>query len=211
MLTLLQPEIEEYARSKTDSHGTLLEALEQETYATMPLPQMVSGQLSGRFLKMMVQLTGAKRILEVGMFTGYSALSMAEGLPSDGELITTEIDPKSISLAKKYFERSEHGKKIVIKEGPALESIKELKGFFDLVFIDADKVNYSNYYEAVLPLVKSGGVILVDNVLWSGRVVNPKHVDDNAIVALNNLVSKDNRVEKVLATIRDGIYIIRKK
>lgn len=211
MLTLMKPEIEEYARAKTERVDPLLEELTRETYDTMEIPQMLTGPLEGRFLKLMVQISGARRVLEIGTFTGYASLSMAEGLPEEGKLTTLEIDQKAIDMANKYFARSPHGKKIQIVKGPALESLKKLDGPFDLVFIDADKTNYSNYYKAVLPKLPSGGIILVDNVLWSGAVLRPKTESDNAIVELNDLVSRDNRVDKVLLTIRDGVFLIRKK
>src|SRR5262249_25488547 len=141
MLTLVGPDIEEYARAKTSPDGKVLSELAAQTVDTMPIPEMLTGQLEGRFLNLIVPNTGGRRVLEIGMYTGYSALSMAEGLPVGGELITCEIDPAAIAFARRYFERSEHGKKITIKEGPALETIKNLDGQFDLVFIDADKVN----------------------------------------------------------------------
>lgn len=211
MLTLMTPGIEEYALSKTEKHNDLLDQLQKETYNTMDLPQMLTGPIEGQFLKMMIRVTGAKRVVEVGTFTGYASLSMAEGLPADGKLTTMDLDPVCLALAKKYIDKSEHGKKIEIIEGPALESIAGIDGPIDLVFIDADKTNYLNYYEALLPKLKSGGVILIDNVLWSGKVLDPKSDDDKAIAQLNDRVSKDERVDKVLLTVRDGVYFIRKK
>ncbi len=211
MLTLVSESIEEYAKAKSEAEGKLLAELTAETVKDMELPQMLCGPIEGRFLKLMIQAIGAKRVLELGTFTGYSALSMAEGLPADGELITCDIDPKSIAMANRYFARSEHGKKITIKEGPGLKTIEKLTGELDLVFIDADKENYSNYYQAVLPKLKKGGVILVDNVLWSGRVLDPKTETDKAIVSFNDMVAKDDRVSAVLLPIRDGIFFIRKK
>lgn len=211
MLTLMKPEIETYARGKTDSHGSLLERLTEETYKKMDIPQMLCGPLEGRFLKMMVEVSGAKRVLEIGMFTGYSALSMAEGLPEDGKLITLEIDDKAIEIARRYFADSPHGKKIEIRKGAALETLNNLPGPFDFVFIDADKTNYSNYYKAVMPKLKSGGIIMVDNVLYSGEVVRPRSENAQAIDEFNERVSSDDRVEKVLLTLRDGVYFIRKK
>lgn len=211
MITLVKPDIEEYAKSKTEPEGALLEELARETYASMNMPQMLTGRLEGRFLKFMVQAVAAKRVLEIGMFTGYSALSMAEGLPTGGELYTCDIDPKAIAFAKKYFERSPHGSKITVKEGPALESIKQLKAPFDLVFIDADKENYKNYYEAVLPLVRTGGVILVDNVLWNGAVLDPQTATDRSICEFNDHINQDERVDRVLLTVRDGVFLIRKR
>ncbi len=211
MLTLTKPGIEEYAQDRSGPVDPVLKELEKETYATMDIPQMLTGPLEGTFLKLMVKVTGAKRVLEIGMFTGYSALSMAEGLPTDGKLITLEISPQCVEVAKRYFEKSAHGKKIEIIEGPALDSLKKLEGPFDLVFIDADKVNYTNYYEAVLPKMAKGGTILVDNVLYGGGVLEPKDENERAIAALNEKVAKDDRVEKALLTIRDGVYFIRVK
>jgi caffeoyl-CoA O-methyltransferase len=132
-------------------------------------------------------------------------------LPRNGRITTLEINPAAIAVAKKYFELSNHGKKIEIKQGPALESLKQLSGPFDFVFIDADKTNYLNYYEAVLPKIPTGGVIVVDNVLWSGAVLDPKTEHDMTIVEFNNKIAKDTRVEKVMLTVRDGVYLIRKK
>jgi caffeoyl-CoA O-methyltransferase len=145
------------------------------------------------------------------MFTGYSALMMAEALPHDGQLITCEIDEKAEAIARRYFAESQHGDKITIRMGPAFDTIKTLTGPLDLVFIDADKVNYSNYYEACLPLLKSGGLIVADNVLWSGKVLDPAEADDRAIVAFNRVVQSDPRVENVCLTVRDGMMLARKR
>jgi len=215
MLTLMKPGIDDYAESKSEPTSALLNNLVRETHERMQYPQMLTGRLEGRFLKMMVQISGAKNVLEIGMFTGYSALSMAEGLAEGGKVTTLDIDEECIKFAKGFFERSEHGKKIDVIKGPALESLKKLNGPFDLVFIDADKPNYRNYYEAVLPKLKSGGVILVDNVLWSGNVIEPEsHRDDEntrAIVEFNNFVAGDERVDRVMLTIRDGVFMLRKR
>lgn len=210
MITLMSPDVESYAQDKTEANEALLDQLIKETYESMDLPQMVTGRIEGRLLRMIAKMISAKRVMDIGMFTGYSALSMASGLPADGEVYSFEVDPKCISFAKSYFERSEHGKKIHVMEGPALDSIKKLSGSFDMVFIDADKVNYWNYYEAALPLLRQGGLIIVDNVLWGGNVLNPKDNTDKAIDQFNQKVSQDSRVEKVFLTIRDGIYLIRK-
>jgi caffeoyl-CoA O-methyltransferase len=211
MLTLTKPGIEEYALEKTEKHDSVLDELMKETHAAMEYPQMLTGPIEGQFLKMMVMVTGAKRVVEVGTFTGYASLQMAEGLPADGKLTTLDLNPECLALASKYFEKSKHGKKIEIIAGPALKSIEKIEGPLDLVFIDADKTNYLNYYEALLPKMKTGGVILVDNVLWSGAVLEPKTDDDKAIAAFNERVSKDERVDKVLLTVRDGVYFIRKR
>ena len=211
MLTLTKPGIEEYALAKTTGHDELLSQLMKETHESMDLPQMLCGPVEGRLLKLIVQISGAKRILEIGTFTGYSALSMAEGLSDDGEITTLDLNPACLALARKYFDKSPHGKKIKVIEGPALDSIKSIKGELDLVFIDADKTNYLNYYKACLPLLKAGGVILVDNVLWNGAVLEPKERSDKAIDEFNRFVAQDDSVEKVLLTVRDGVYFIRKR
>ena len=211
MLTLMTPGIEDYALSKSEKHNNLLEQLMKETYESVEFPQMLTGPIEGQFLKMMVRVTGAKRVVEVGTFTGYASLSMAEGLPDDGKITTLDLNPICLAVARKYIEKSEHGKKIEIIEGPALDSIAKMDGPIDLVFIDADKTNYLNYYEALLPKMKTGGVILVDNVLWSGKVLDPKSDDDKAIAAFNDRVSSDERVDKVLLTVRDGVFFLRKR
>lgn len=213
MLTLTKPGIDDYAESKSEPTSALLNKLVSETQSSMDYPQMLTGRLEGRFLKMMVQISGARSVLEIGMFTGYSALSMAEGLPAGGKITTLDIDAKCIAFAKRYFEKSEYGNKIEVIEGPALQSLKKLTGPYDLVFIDADKPNYLNYYEAVLPLLKQGGVILVDNVLWSGNVLEPERADENtrAIIEFNNKIAADERVDRVLLTVRDGVFMLRKR
>jgi caffeoyl-CoA O-methyltransferase len=172
---------------------------------------MLTGRIEGRLLKLLALLIGARRILEIGTFSGYSALSMAEALPENGELITCDVNPICLAVARKYFNESPHGGKIRVEEGPALDTIARLEGPFDMVFIDADKPNYSNYYEAVLPLVRKRGLIAIDNVLWSGRVLNPDSVFDKAIVALNKKVQSDERVDQVMLTVRDGLYLALKR
>ena len=209
-MEFLDEKIEEYAFNHTSYEGNLLKRLEEETYEKLEIPQMTTGRIEARFLKLLARLVGAKRILEIGTFAGYSALSMAEALPEDGELITCEIDPEAIVFAKRYFDLSPHGKKIALLEGAALDSLKSISGPFDMAFIDADKENYSNYYEAILPMIRYGGLIAVDNVLWSGRVLDPKDKSDKAIHQFNERVIQDKRVESVLLTIRDGLNCIIK-
>ena len=211
MLNILPDGIDAYAEQVTEPADPLLEELRKETYANMASPGMQTGRVEGTFLTLLVQLARAKRVLEIGMFTGYSGLSIAAGLPDDGELITCDVDPKAEEVAKRYFARSPHGKKIQIRMGPALETIASLKGPLDLVFIDADKENYSAYYDAVFPLVRPGGLIVADNALWSGRVLDPKAETDRAIVAYNQKVSADPRVTKVMLTVRDGMFLALKK
>jgi len=209
-MEFLDEKIEEYAFNHTSYEGNLLKRLEEETYEKLEIPQMTTGRIEARFLKLLARLVGAKRILEIGTFAGYSALSMAEALPEDGELITCEIDPEAIVFAKRYFDLSPHGKKIALLEGSALDSLKSISGPFDMAFIDADKENYSNYYEAILPMIRYGGLIAVDNVLWSGRVLDPKDKSDKAIHQFNERVIQDKRVESVMLTVRDGLNCIIK-
>jgi predicted O-methyltransferase YrrM len=211
MKEIVDPDLEQFARDHTEPESELHVRLREETYRVMDLPQMQVDAIEGRFLKMLVRLTGARSILEIGMFTGYSALMMAEGLPEDGRLITCEVDPKAEAIARRYFAESPHGHKITIRMGPALETIKTLAGPLDLVFIDADKANYSHYYEACLALLKPGGLIVADNVLWSGKVLDPKEPDDHAIVAFDRMVQSDSRIENVCLTVRDGMMLVRKR
>lgn len=211
MQSFIDEAVEAFAHDHTEPESDLYVRLREETYRVMDSPQMQVGRIEGRFLKMLVRLCGARRILEIGMFTGYSALMMAEGLPDDGRLITCDVDPKAEAIARRYFAESPDGHKIEIRMGPALETIKTLDGPLDIVFIDADKTNYSNYYEACLPLLKPGGLIVADNVLWSGRVLDPKSDDDHAIVAFDRLVWSDPRVENVCLTVRDGMMLAWKR
>ncbi|MBJ78861.1 MAG: methyltransferase [Nitrospinae bacterium] len=210
-MDFVNEDIDNYAYDHTQIEDDLLWRLELETYDQLEIPQMLTGRIEGRLLKMLAQLVEAKRIIEIGTFGGYSALSMAEALPDSGYLITCEMDPVAIQFAQRFFDESPHGKKIVLKEGPALETLKTLTGSFDMAFIDADKENYLNYYEALLPLMRPGGLIVVDNVLWGGRVLNPQETSDHAIHRFNHRVKDDHRVEKVMLTIRDGVSLLRKR
>ena len=211
MLTLVPEDIENYAAR----HSTPLPALLQELIATTQEQMgeratMLSGQLESTLLQMLVASLGARRVLEIGMFTGFSAQMMAAALPDDGRLITCDVHPKAIEIARSFFARSPHGHKIEIREGPALETMRTLEGPFDLIFIDADKENYVAYYDAALLLLAANGVIAVDNVLWSGRVLDPKEQSDRAIVAFNAHVQSDPRVTNVILTVRDGLMLIRR-
>jgi caffeoyl-CoA O-methyltransferase len=211
MLTLVPDAIEAYAEAHSEKPSPLLESLAKETRETMEDHQMLVGPVEGAFLRMLVRLVRARRVLEIGMFTGYSALTMAEGLPDDGELITCEINPKAEAIARRYFAASPHGRKIRVQMGPALETIKSLTGPFEFVFIDADKENMIAYFERALALVPSGGLIAVDNTLWSGRVLEPRAQSDRAVVAFNEHVASDGRVEKLLLTLRDGVTLAWKR
>ena len=213
MKTLVAPEIESYAQAHSMPESDVARTLREETQRTMEYAQMLVGPLEGAFLKMMAQLVGAKRVLEIGMFTGYSALCFAEVIPGDGRVVTCEIDESSAALGRKHFANSLHGKKIEIRLGPALETMRELASPFDVIFIDADKINYLNYYRRSLDLLSPTGVILIDNVLWDGDVLKQPPPDEKtaAIQELNRTVAGDPRVTAVLVTIRDGVLVIRKK
>ena len=207
MKRIVSKKIEQYCQEHTKPESQLLHELVAETFEHTAFPEMEVGHLEGAFLRILVRLLRAKRILELGTFTGYSSLLMAEGLPDDGKLITCDIDPETTEIAKKYWSRSPHGKKIELKLGPALETLKTIEGPFDLVFIDADKVNYINYWELCLPKIRRGGLVVIDNVLWSGSVLNPKDETERAIDEFNKHVYNDKRVEVVMLPIRDGITI----
>jgi len=212
MNQLIPSEIEAYAEAHSMPESPVCRALREETQRTMPYAQMLVGPLEGAFLKMMAQVVGAKRVLEIGMFTGYSALCFAEALPADGTVTTCEINEKSAAVARRYVAQSPVGSKVSIRMGPALDTMRTLTGPFDVIFIDADKTNYLNYYRRALDLLAPNGVILIDNVLWSGEVLKQPPPDEStaAIQELNRVVSSDPRVTAVLVTIRDGILVVRK-
>lgn len=213
MTYLVDPNLESYAEAHSAPESALCRALREETCGTMECPQMLVGPLEGAFLKVMVRLVRARSVLEVGMFTGYSALTMAEALPEDGRLVTCECDPVPAALARRYFDQSPHGRKIEVKMGPALETLCQVAGPFDLIFIDADKVNYLRYYQRAMDLVSPAGVILIDNVLWDGDVLiqPPPDARTAAIQELNRTVAADPRVTCSLVTLRDGVLVISPK
>jgi caffeoyl-CoA O-methyltransferase len=208
---LVDEKIEEYAERHSTPPDPLLAELAEETSETMSEPQMLAGAVQGRFFELLVHASGAKRILEVGTFTGYSSLSMAAALPEDGRVDTLEVEPKNAEVAQRYFDRSPHGSKITLHLGPALETIQKLEGEFDFVFIDADKASQDAYYEAVLPRLSARGLIAIDNTLWSGSVLDPQDDRTRWIAALNDKIAADDRVVAVLLTVRDGITLIRRR
>ncbi len=211
MIPLIDTKLEEYAIAHSRGVSPLLQELQIYTYEHCDNPQMVTGPLEAGFLRMLVQLIGARRVLEIGLFTGYSALAMAEALPAGGELISCEIDREHCAIANSFIERSPHGDKIHIMLGPALETLDTITGRFDLVFLDADKENYLQYYEKTLSLLRPGGLLVADNTLWSGRVLDPRKDTDHALVAFNRHVQRDDRVENILLTVRDGMMLVRKR
>ena len=202
--------IEDYAERCSKPLSALHDKLWVETYSRTRNPQMMVGALEGQFLKMLVGITGARRILEIGMFTGYSTLALAEGLPKGGTIVACEIDPVAADIAKRYFAESARKDKIEVKVGAAAESLKRVWGPFDLCFIDADKENYGGYYEACLELTRARGLMVIDNVLRDGRVLDPQDDCTKSLDALNKRIRSDPRVENVLLPVRDGIMLVRK-
>jgi len=210
MKPLVASELEEYAARHTTPEPALLAELRAATYAAMALPQMQVGLVEGSFLKMLVSLTSARRVVEVGMFTGYSALMMAAALPADGRLFTCDVDPEAAAMARSFFARSPHGDKIEILMGPARETLAQISGPVDLVFIDADKVSYPHYFDLMVDKVRPGGLLVFDNMLWNGEVLAPAADDARALAATAALVQEDPRVENVLLTVRDGMMLARR-
>lgn len=206
--------IEEYILSHSDEEGELLSALNRDANVNLLRPRMLSGHLQGRILKMFCRMLSPKRVLEIGTYTAYATLCMAEGIAPDGRIHTIEINDEMEDFIHKYLDRSPHKDKITVHFGDALEVIPRLGGEFDLVFIDADKRLYSDYYDLVFPLVRHGGLILADNTLWDGHVVeDPRPTDRQTvgIMAFNDKVKRDDRVEKVILPLRDGLTMIWKK
>jgi caffeoyl-CoA O-methyltransferase len=205
-------QIEEYVHMYTSPVSRLLQDLEQETHEKTDMPEMLTGAVEGRLLQMLVSILRARRVVDIGTFTGYSALMMAEGMPKNGELITCEISREYASIARRYFKKSPYREKIKLRPGPAIETLRQIPDeSTDFVFIDADKPSYTDYYMESVRIVKKNYLIAVDNALWSGRVFDPQDEDSRAIARLNKTVRKDRRVEQVLLTVRDGIYLILKK
>jgi caffeoyl-CoA O-methyltransferase len=211
--TRLLPEgIADYARAHTAPLPPLAEEVLAATRERMGRrASWASGPLEDWFLHILALSIGARRIVEVGTFTGFGALMMAAALPEGGELITCEVDPECTALARSFFARSPDRAKITLREGPALDTLKALQGPIDLVFIDADKENYVNYYEAALPLLAPNGLIAADNVLWRGRVLAPETDEDQGVIAFNEHVERDPRTLNVLLTTGDGVMLIRRR
>lgn len=211
-MELVLKEIERYAGRHAGPVPRLLKELERETIERTGMANMLTGSVEGSFLKMLVRISGARRVVEIGTFTGYSALMMAAGLPEDGELITMEISKGFAEVAERYFRKSPDRKKIKMVLGPAKDSLKGIADeSIDFVFIDADKGSYPFYYEEGKRILRRGGIIAADNALWYGRVLDPQDDDSRAVQRFNEIVKADKDVEKVLLTIRDGVYLIRKK
>ena len=210
MSFIVEPGVEQYAEQHSSPQAELFERLAAETREKSSAPQMMVGLLEGRFLGALVGMLRAGRVLELGTFTGYSSISMALALPPDGRLITCDVNEETTEIARRYAEEAGVVDRIEYRLGPAVETISGLEGEFDLVFIDADKPNYVNYYEATLPRLVRGGLMVLDNTLWSGRVADPSADDENvrAIRAVNERVLEDSRVQNVLLTVRDGMNLV---
>ncbi len=206
--------LEAYVDSHTDGLSDLLIELAAETEKLTGRMQWSIGKVEGKLLQLLVKVSSSKKVVEIGTFTGFSALLIAEALPQDGRLITCEANPEFAVIAGRYFERSPHGPKIDLRLGPALQTLSALPaGGTDLVFIDADKPSYGAYYDQALRLLRGGGLIFVDNVFWRHKIFKSNITNENAraIASFNEKVNSDPRVEKVMLSVRDGVYLIRKK
>ncbi len=214
-MEFIDPELDQYVHEHSEAESELLNELNRETYLKVLQPRMLSGHVQGRILAMYSKLIQPKCILEIGTYTGYSALCLAEGLAAGGTLHTIEKNEELKPIINRYVERAGFNDRIKLHIGDALPIIESMDTKFDLVFIDADKTNYLNYYEAVLPKMKSGGCIIADNVLWSGKVLDEEELKNDPDTALlnefNKAVTADDRVENVLLPVRDGLMVIRKK
>jgi caffeoyl-CoA O-methyltransferase len=212
MSFLVPEEIERYAEQHTTRPSELLDRLAAETRERLRSPQMLTGAVEGRFLQMLVYAIGARRVLELGTYSGYSAVSMAAALPPGGHIDSCEVDEAHAAVARRYIQEAGYADRVTVHLGPALDTIERLEGEFDFVFIDADKQNYVAYYEALLPRLAERALMAVDNTLWSGRVVDPDDDDEStqAIVGFNEHLARDSRVVSVQLTVRDGITLVRR-
>ena len=204
-MDVIDPRIEEYVERLTTPHDPLLAERSAETAAELGHTPMLTGPVAGRFLELLVWFGRPQRVLEIGTFSGHSALAMAAALPEGGRIDACEIDPERAAFAQRYFDRSPHGSRITLHVGPALETVAKLDGSFDFAFIDADKEGYVDYYEAVVPRLTERGLIVADNTLWSGEVLEGKV----PIVRFNDHVAADPRTVQVLLSVRDGMTLIR--
>ena len=208
---LVSKDIEKYCKDYSLDDTDLLKELSKITWETEDKPQMLCGSLVSGLLQMLIKISGAKRVLEIGMFTGYSTLKMAEALPTDGEIHSCELMEKHIVTAKSWFKKSDVNYKISIHKGEADKSLEEFRaGSFDLMFVDADKTGYPEYYRKGTMLLKNGGIAIFDNMLWSGSVLNPDDADAKALRETAELIKNDGRLEQLLLPVRDGLMIYRK-
>lgn len=203
--------IEDYSLRMTTSESEHIKELVASSGNELDYIDMLSGNIVGQLLKMLIKTSGARRILEIGTFTGYSALMMAEALPKDGRIITIEMNLRYQELAERHFKKFDTDNKITLIKGNAQELIEKVEGQFDIIFLDADKVSYSFYYEAALKKLETGGLLVADNVLWGGTVLKPNDQKSRTLDEFNKRVKQDERVENVLLPLRDGLSLIRKK
>lgn len=212
MPDIIDAALDAYTEAHTTPVPHYLTAVDERTRSELASPGMMVGPVEGRFLEMLVHALGARRVLEIGTFSGYSAIAMAAALPPDGRIVTCEVDPTHAEHARSNIASSPHAGRIEVRQGPALDTVAALDGPFDFVFIDADKANYLAYYEAVLPKLATGGVIAADNTLWSGRVIDEADTstDTVALRAFNDAVVADPRVVCVQVPVRDGVTLIRR-
>jgi predicted O-methyltransferase YrrM len=207
-------ELDKYILEHIDEEDPVLKELDRETHLKVLGARMLSGNLQGQLLTMLSKIIQPERVLEVGTFTGYSAICLAKGLAENGKLITIEADDELEFLAKKYFEKAGLADKIELRIGPALEIIPEINETFDLVFLDADKREYTDYFYLIFDKLKSGGIILADNTLWNGKVLKSPAAEDHqtkGIIEFNKLIKNEKRIEKIILPLRDGMTVIRKK
>ena len=213
MSDIVNNKIEDYIRKNSSKEPEILKDLNKETYLKVLNPRMLSGHIQGRFLSIITKLIKPKKILEIGTYTGYSAICMAEGLIEKGIIHTIDINEELVSIQNKYFAKSKCNNSIIQHVGDARNIIKSINEKFDLVFIDADKENYIKYYELVIEKVKKGGLIIADNVLWTGKVVEPEKDDDELtqyLIDFNKMINEDDRVENIILPLRDGLNVILK-
>ena len=213
MSDIVNNKIEDYIRKNSSKEPEILKDLNKETYLKVLNPRMLSGHIQGRFLSIITKLIKPKKILEIGTYTGYSAICMAEGLIENGIIHTIDINEELISIQNKYFAKSKCNNSIIQHVGDARNIIKRINEKFDLVFLDADKENYIEYYELVIEKVKKGGLIIADNVLWTGKVVEPEKDDDELtqyLIDFNKMINEDDRVENIILPLRDGLNVILK-
>jgi len=209
-MKFIDEKIENYCILKSSRPSKDADRIEDFTKKNVAYPQMLTGKMEASILGFLIRSTKAKKVLEIGTYTGYSALAMAENLPKDGMVYTLDINEETTALAKSFWAKSPHGKKIKSILCPAKEGLSKIKHKFDFIFIDADKVNYLEYFKISLKMLTKNGVIAVDNVLWSGKVLNPKDEDTRAICALNDYISSKKGFYKTLLPIRDGIFLVKK-
>ena len=213
-MELIDPKLEQYASAHSEAEYELLKKINRETWAEVLMPRMLSGHIQGRILSTLSKMIRPKNILEIGTYTGYSALCLAEGLQEEGKLITIDINDELEKRVRRYFSASEFSSKIEFLLGDAKKIIPQISGTFDLVFIDADKINYPAYFDLIIDRMPSGAFIIADNVLWSGKILLPKEEMDEdtlAIYHFNQKVNSDTRVENVLFPVRDGLMVMRKR